>query len=111
MGKPQISLGTLLYGVGSAQICLAMFWWLDCHVNNPAGWAILAEDSTKVTLSPDELPLMAATAEKGGMPISGQVLGEVLTAKLDFTIGTSKKRKCIIHCTAERGKVRIRMLN
>ncbi len=41
MGKPQISLRTLLYGVLSAQICLAMFWWLDCRTNNPAGWAIL----------------------------------------------------------------------
>jgi len=72
------------------------------------GLTILAEDSTKGTLSPDTLPLMAASAEEGGVPIPGQVIGEVLAGKLDFTIGTGKKRKCIVHCTAERGSVRIR---
>ncbi|MHB8899165.1 MAG: hypothetical protein ACYC6Y_10510 [Thermoguttaceae bacterium] len=39
MAKPQISLGTLLYGVLSAQVALALVLWLDYR--NPASSAIL----------------------------------------------------------------------
>ena len=74
-------------------------------VTDDGGVAILAEDSSKIALAPDELPLMAGGRKT---PVSMRALGEVLAARKEFTIATGKKRTCIVHCTAERGKVRIR---
>ena len=66
---------------------------------------IIAENSGSVTLAPDELPLMAGSKKEA---VSVRTLGEVLAAKREFTITTGKNRTCIVHCTAEKGKVRIR---
>lgn len=65
---------------------------------------ILAEDGSRVTLTPDELPLVAGGRKT---PESMRSLGEVVAAKKTFAIASSKKRGRIVHCIAERGKVRI----
>jgi hypothetical protein len=74
-------------------------------ITDDGGVTILAEDSSKITLAPDDLPLMVGGRKT---PVSMRALGEVLAARKEFTIATGKKRRCIVHCTAERGKVRIR---
>ena len=75
------------------------------NVSDDGTLNILAEDGTKVTLTPDELPLVAGGRKT---PIKMRSFGEVLAAKKTFTIASSKKKGRIVHCTAERGKVRIR---
>ena len=75
------------------------------NVSDDGTLDIRAEDGTKVTLAPDELPLVAGGRKT---PVSMRSSGEVLAAKNEFTVATGRKRTCIVHCIAERGKVRIR---
>ena len=66
---------------------------------------ILAEDGSNATVGPEELPLMAGGRKR---VVSMRSLGAFLAAKHEFFITTGKKGSCSVHCTAERGQVRIR---
>ena len=57
-------------------------------ITDDGGVTILAEDSSKITLTPDELPLVAGGRKT---PVSTRALGEVLGARKKFTIATAKK--------------------
>lgn len=76
-------------------------------VSNDGMLSLIADDGTKTTVAADELPLVSGGRK---VPISTRSFSAALTAKKNFTVAPSKRSKSIIHCTAERGGVRIRFV-
>ncbi|MBC8875266.1 MAG: hypothetical protein H8E44_38070 [Planctomycetes bacterium] len=69
---------------------------------------ILAEDSSKVTLSANDLPLVVTSTDPAGVPVPMQNWSEFIAGRMDFELGSFTNKDVIVYCTAERGNVRIR---
>lgn len=78
------------------------------QITDDGSVTILAEDSTTVTLSPDDLPLVVTSTDAGGVPAPMQTWSEFFAGRMDFELGSFTNKDVIVGCTAERGKVRIR---
>ncbi len=74
-------------------------------VSEDGSVTVLADDGTTVTIAPNDLPLAAASVEAEGVPAPSRNL---LQGSMDFNIGTLEGKACVIHCTAQRGKVHLR---
>jgi hypothetical protein len=80
------------------------------QVSEDGTMQILAEDSSTITLAPGDLPLLVTSSDAAGVRVPMQTWSKTMAARMDFQLGSFTNKDVIVHCTAERGKVRIRHL-